>query len=134
MNRAGSTSFLKRTPSWFLAVLTLVVAFVVLFAVGESARESDQLGYLAYALHILIIGSGCFFIVRANPKSVWYVPFICNATSIIAAFVEPNFWHTSIWIPNLIAWGVTIIVTFIARRIGKRLLLRRPATARETER
>lgn len=120
MIKPDSNSFLRRTPSWILAVLTLVVAFIALFAVGESANESVHIGYLAHALHFLVIVLGCFFITMSNPRSVWYVPFICNATSIIAAVVEPNFWRTSIWIPNIIGWVATIIVAVIAWNIGKR--------------
>ena len=119
MNKTGSTSFLRSIPSWILAILTLVVAFIVLFAFGETANESDLFGYLAYTLHILVTVLGCFYIIMINPRSIWYVPFICNATSLIAAFVEPNFWRTPMWIPNIIGWAVTIIVTFIAWKIGR---------------
>ncbi len=75
---------------------------------------------MAYILNYLVIALGCFFIIKANPKSVWYVPLICSATSIIAAFAEPSFWQTQLWIPNCGGWALTIVVAIVAWRIGKR--------------
>jgi len=115
---------MKKVPSWIQAVLTLVAATIVLFAVGESTEGSKAVEYLAYALYNIMIAVGCFFIISRNLKSIWYVPFICNATSIFSAFVEPNFWRTSLWIPIIIGWVLTIIVTYIAWREGKRRLSR----------
>jgi hypothetical protein len=120
MKTDGPKSFLRSIPSGALAVGTLIGATIVLFGVGESIQRFDEVGYIAYILNDLVIALGCFFIIRANPKSLWYVPFICNAISIIAAFAEPNFWHTSLWIPNCAGWVLTIIVAIVAWRIGKR--------------
>jgi hypothetical protein len=120
MKADGPHSFLRSIPSGVLAVFTLVGATIVLFGVGESIQRFDRVGYIAYILNYLVIALGCFFIIRANPKSLWYVPLICNAMSLIAAFVEPTFWRTSLWIPNCAGWVLTIIVAIVAWRIGKR--------------
>lgn len=111
---------MTKVPSWIQAFLILVAATIVLFAVGESAHESIWIGYLAFGLYTLVIVLGCFFIISRHPKSIWHVPFICNATSIISAIIEPNFWRTSLWIPNVIGWVLTIIVTYIAWERGKK--------------
>jgi hypothetical protein len=111
---------MKKVPSWIQAVLVLLVATIVLFAVGESAHESKVIGYLAYGLYTLIIVLGCFFIISRNLKSIWYVPFICNATSVISAIIEPNFWRTLLWIPNVVGWVLTLVVTYLAWKKGKR--------------
>ena len=95
MKADGLNLSLRNVPSGILAVFTLIVATIVLFGVGESIQQFDGVGHTAYILNDLVIALGCFFIIRANPKSLWYVPLICNAISIIAAFVEPNFWQTS---------------------------------------
>jgi hypothetical protein len=113
-------SFLKTIPSWALAVYTLIGATIILFVVGESIQRFERVGYIAYILNDLVLATGCYFIIRRNPKSLWYVLLICNAVSIIAAFVEPTFWRTSLWIPNCAGWALTIIVAIVARRIGKR--------------
>jgi hypothetical protein len=113
-------SFLETIPSWALAVYTLIGATIILFVVGESIQRFERVGYIAYILNDLVLATGCFFIIRTNPKSLWYVLLICNAVSIIAAFVEPTFWRTSLWIPNCAGWALMIIVAIVARRIGKR--------------
>ena len=120
MKTDGPNSFLRSIPSGALAVFTLVGATIVLFGGAALLQQFDKVGYMAYILNDLVIALGCFFIIRANPKSLWYVPLICNAISIVAAFAEPNFWHSSLWIPNCTGWVLTIIVSIVAWRIGKR--------------
>jgi len=120
MKTDGRKSFLGSVPSAALAVFTLVGATIVLFGSAALLQQFDRVGYIAYILNDLVIALGCFFIIKANPKSLWYVPFICNAISIVAAFAEPNFWHTPLWIPNCAGWVLTIIVAIVAWRIGKR--------------
>ncbi len=120
MNAGKTNSILRGIPSAALAVFVLVGATIILFGVGESTRRSEGVGYLPYILNYVVILLGCFFIIRANPKSVWSVPLICNVMSIIAAFAEPTFWQTQLWIPNCVGWALTIVVAIAAWRIGKR--------------
>jgi hypothetical protein len=120
MKTDGRKSFLGSVPSAALAVFTLVGATIVLFGGAALLQQCDKVGYMAYILNYLVIALGCFFIIRANPKSLWYVPLICNVMSLIAAFVEPNFWHSPLWIPNCAGWALTVMVAIVAWRIGKR--------------
>ena len=111
---------LKKYPSAVLAIFTLVAATIVTFGVGTSIEHFDRVGYIAYGLSGLIIAIGCFFIIRVNPKSLFYVPIISNALLIISSVVEPNFWHTPMWIPICGGWVLTLILSIVASRIGKR--------------
>jgi hypothetical protein len=120
MKTDGRKSFPGSVPSAALAVFILIGATIVLFGGSALLQQFDKIGYIAYILNYLVIALGCFFIIRANPKSLWYVPLICNAMSIVAAFAEPNFWRTPLWIPNCAGWALTIVVAIIAWRIGKR--------------
>jgi hypothetical protein len=124
MKTDGQHSFLMNIPSWVLAVFLLIGAIIILFVVGESTQRFERVGYIAYILYDLVLAIGCYFIIKANPKSIWYVLLICNAMSIIAAFVEPTFWHTALWIPNCAGWVLTLIVAIVAWRIGNREVLK----------
>ena len=96
---------LAGTPSWALALLTLFGATIVLFGIAEVLgtyiKINDATGEaILYSLNGIIIAICCYFILKRNPKSIWYVLSICNAVTIIAAIVEPIFWiSTSMWIP-----------------------------------
>jgi uncharacterized membrane protein len=113
-------SLLKKFPSWILAICTLIGATIVLFGVGECTEQFDRVGYIPYMLNGLIIAACCFFIIRVNPKSVFYVPLMSNAMTILSALVERNFWHTPMWIPICGGWVLTLIASIVAARIGKR--------------
>jgi len=118
-------SFLKGIPSWGLALLTMVFAFVVLMIVGDILvaifKIPEGKGELVfYILYNLIIASGCFFICKQNPKSILYVPVLCNIIGIISAIVEPTFWKSSLWIVICSGWALSVIASIIGARLGRR--------------
>jgi ABC-type transport system involved in cytochrome c biogenesis permease component len=125
MKTKNNKSFLSDVPSWMLSVLTVFGATIVLFCLGEGVGQfikinEDIGGGIAYIIFDVMIALGCFFIVKLNPKSIWYVPLICNAVGIIAAIVEPTFWKTSLWMLICGGWVVSIIASFIGALVGRR--------------
>lgn len=128
METKKKKSFLTRIPSGFLAVLTVIASGIVLFGMAEGLGavikiDGDIGEVLAYVIYDIFIAIGCFFIVKANHKSIWYVPVICNAVGIIAAIVEPTFWNTSLWILICGGWVLSIITSVIGAIVGKRKLI-----------
>jgi hypothetical protein len=113
-------------PSWGLALLTMVLAFGVLMVVGDllaatfKIPESDIGDLVFYILYNLIIAGGCFYICRQNPKSIWYVPVLCNIIGIISAIIERNFWISSLWIVICGGWALSVITSIIGALIAKR--------------
>ena len=115
----GSNSFLATTPSAVLAILILIVAAIV-FSISDSIMTPHtETGLISHIINDLIIATGCFFIVRENPKSIWYVPLICNALLIYSSILEPNFWKSIMCIPICGGWVLSIIVSIIAVQMGK---------------
>jgi hypothetical protein len=114
-------------PSWGLSLLTMFLAFVVLMIVGDLIAaifripESDTADLIFYILYNLIIAAGCFFIVRHDPKSIWYVPLLCNIIGIISSIIEPNFWITSLWIVICSGWVLSIIASISGAQTGRRV-------------
>ncbi|MGD0755895.1 MAG: hypothetical protein ABR927_12625 [Bacteroidales bacterium] len=124
METKRSKSFLTTVPSVVLAILTLIGANIVLFGIGEGLGsfikiKGDIGEAIPYILYDLVIALCCYFIVKQNPKSIWYVPIICNVLGIISAIVEPTFWITSLWILICGGWVISIIVSIIGARAGK---------------
>jgi len=129
MQDNNKKSFLEK-PSWALALLTSVAAIlVVLFYtliygfLTFARHDNDIIGStivpLTLYLGIIIIFS--FFIVKRNPKSVWYVPVITNLVGILLATLKSGFWNNqTFWIPVCGGWILTIIVSIIGSLIGKR--------------
>jgi hypothetical protein len=112
-------------PSWGFALLTMFLAFVVLMVVSDIIagifKIPEGKGDLVfYILYNLIIAGGCFFICRQNPKSIIYVPVLCNVIGIISAIVEPTFWIGSLWIVICGGWALSIIVSIIGARLGSK--------------
>ena len=126
MKTDGKRSFLEVTPSWVLALLTLIGATILMFFIGEGLvpylKIKGEIGdAISYGLNGIIIAVCCYFIVKKNPKSFWYVLLICNAFVIIAAIFEPSFWKgTSMWIPMCGGLVLSIITSIIGARKGRK--------------
>ena len=125
METTGIKSFLQGIPSWVLAVITLIVVSIVLFGLGEGVGNIFKLneniaGAIPYIILDVLIAAGCFYIVKWNPKSIWYVPLICNVLGIISAIVEPTFWKTSLWMFICSGWVLSIIASIIGARVGNK--------------
>ena len=124
METKGVKSFLSQIPSWTLAVITLIIVTIVTFGLGEGVGNifkinEDVAGVIPYIILDVLIAVGCFYIVKWNPKSIWYVPLICNVLGIISAIVEPTFWKTSLWMFICSGWVLSIIASIIGVRVGK---------------
>ena len=118
-------SFLATIPSAVKAIIAVVGAFIVLFGSGEGLgsfiKIKGEIGEaIPYILYDIFIACCCYFIVKQNPRSIWYVPIICNVLGIISAIVEPNFWITPMWIPICSGWVLSIIASIIGARAGKK--------------
>ncbi len=123
----GKKPYFLGIPSWGLALLTMFLAYVVLFVVSNvlgtifKLPESD-IGDLAfYILYGIVVAVCCYFIVKKNPKSIWYVPIICYTIGFIHAIVVPTFWITkSMWIPMFSGLVLSIITSIIGAQVGKK--------------
>ncbi len=134
MGTKRKNSFLTDAPSTVLAVLCLIGATLVLFGLGEGVGNilninKDIAGAIPYVIFDLLIAGCCFFIVKINPKSIWYVPLICNALGIIAAFAEPSFWKTSLWMLICGGWVLSLIASLLAARTGRKTGANNPGAA-----
>ena len=121
--------YLFGIPSWGLSLLTALLSVVILFILaallGSISKIDDNISEgIAYIIYDIIIAIACFFICRHNPKSIWYVPILCNTMGIISAIVEPNFWITSLWIVICGGWVLSLIGASSGAMVGKRSILR----------
>jgi hypothetical protein len=126
METKSEDSFLANSRSAGLAVLFLIGATIVLFVVDELVHSFDVGGISAYVLFDLLAAAACFFIIKQNPESVWYVPLITNSLLIFSAIVESNFWTNPpnysgipMWIPVCSGWVLCLVVSIIAAVKGK---------------
>lgn len=119
-------SFLSGIPSWGLAGIALiapVIFTVLLLFLGDLFRIDEETGDpFFYLFFDVFIAACCFFIVRQNPGSIWYVPILCNAVGIFSAIVEPNFWISSLWMYICGGWVLSIIASVIGYFVGRRAL------------
>ena len=125
METNENRSFLYGLPSWAQSILWVIVSTLILFGLGEGVGNilkinEDVAGAIPYIIFDVLIAVGCFYIVKWNPKSIWYVPLICNVIGIIAAIIEPNFWITSLWILIGIGWVLSLVAAIIGARIARR--------------
>ena len=124
--------YLFGIPSWGLSLLTALLSTIILIFVasllgyiGPKMRIDENIGEgIAYIICDIIIAIACFFICRHNPKSIWYVPILCNTMGIISAIVEPNFWITSLWIVICGGWVLSLIGAISGAMVGNRSNLR----------
>lgn len=117
---------LGELKSLFGAVFVAVIAtcflflssavFGLLIPVGEKVSE-----IVAYLVYNLIVAAGCYFLCMKNPGSIWFVLPICNATGIVSALIEPNFWVTPMWIFILFGWMISLIAAIWGHDLGSRV-------------
>ncbi len=126
MKTEKKNSLLSRIPSWALALFTLFGSTVLTIVVGEGLgpyiKINEHTGEaIAYIINGLIIAICCYFIIKKNPESLWYVLLICNAFVILPALIEPNFWiSTSMWIPMCGGAVLSVIASIIGVWQGRR--------------
>jgi chromate transport protein ChrA len=117
--------YLFGIPSWLLAILTSIIALIVLIVFAGllgtiSGLDKDVSKGISYLIYGIIITIACLYICRNDPKSIWYVLILVNAAGIISAILEPNFWVTSIWIYISTGWVMSIIGAIIGYLAGVR--------------
>lgn len=120
METKQKKTIFAKAPSWLLAVLVFIIAAIVLIITDSIWTPRTETGLNSHIINDLIIALGCFFIVRLNPKSIWYVPIICNALLLVSSFAEPGFWKSSMVFPICGGWALSIVVSIIAAQQGKR--------------
>ncbi len=125
METKGKKSILSYIPSLAQAILWVIASTLVLFGIGEGVGNilkinEEIAGAIPYIIFDVLIAIGCFYIVKWNPKSIWYVPLICNAIGIIAAIIEPTFWQTSLWMLYCGGWVLSLVASILGLRVGKR--------------
>ena len=124
MNEAKNSGALAQISSWVWALLGGFVSPLILIVLGEllgkpgSAFSPGET--FAFAVYALVVAVSCFLICRKNPRSGWYVPFICNAAGIFAACIEPTFWTTPLWAGFAGVWALAALATIWGVRSGCR--------------
>ena len=127
MNTNENKSFLREIPSGVLGIITFVLSTIFMFAVGYPLVEhfGDNIGdWITYLSTGILISVACYFICRTYPKSIWYIPIICNIMGVLAAISEPQFWVSSMWMPFSIGWFLSLIGAFSGTWIGYRAILK----------
>jgi F0F1-type ATP synthase assembly protein I len=119
MEKNPKRSFFEKVPSWLLAALNFILAAIFFVITDSIWTPHTATGLKSHLINDLIIAVGCFFIVRLNPKSKWYVPIISNALLIVASFAEPNFWHSQMVIPICGGWVLSVLVSIVAAQLAK---------------
>ena len=119
MKSTGRKSFLAGIPSWALALIAMFIIFMVLMVIGESIKtETIAAEVLVYIIWGIVNAVCCFFIVRQNSKSMWYVPLIINVIFIIPALVESM--KTSDWIAICSILALSLIASILGARMGRK--------------
>jgi len=111
-------SILAELPAWASALIAMIIIFFVVMAVPESDGGSTTGEVMGYYVWGLLNATCCFFIVRQNPKSIWYVPLILNAYFILPVILEQN--ELKDWIFYCGTFVLSIITSIIGAGIGKK--------------
>ena len=107
-------SILTGVPSWALSLVTVFLTAVLLNIINDIGEIPS---YIIYSIIIIV---ACFIICRNNPKSVWYVPILCNIFSFLMPVLDNAFWTTSMGIIISSGLVLSVIAAILGARIGKR--------------
>ena len=128
MKTKRKRSILSDIPSGAQAIIWVIASTLVLFGLGEGVGNIFKInkeiaGAIPYIIFDVLIAVGCFYIVKWNPRSIWYVPLICNAIGIIAAIIEPTFWVTSLWMLICGGWVLSLITSVLGAWEGRKAIV-----------
>src|SRR4030042_1350117 len=104
MKTITKISLRKAIISILLALATSFGIGFVAFTIMFTVPLSNRLATIFMFLTGLSIAICCFFIVRQNPSSVWYVPVISNIFFILLSFSLFESDEVKLWIPFFIGW------------------------------
>jgi hypothetical protein len=122
MSTKKKKPFLSGIPPWGLAGIALIapiIFMIILVFLADLMRIDENIADpFFYIFTSLFIAVCCFYIIRHYPKSIWYVPVICNVAGIVSAIIEPNFWISSLWLFIGSGWVLSIIASIIGYKVG----------------
>lgn len=124
MKIKGKKYYMTGVAVWLQALLLALVSIIVLFVVaailGQISLFAENAGeQAAYALHALLLATGCFLICRKYPKSAWYVPLVANVFVILSACFEPNFWKTDLYFWLGSALPLSVVTAYLGSKAHK---------------
>jgi hypothetical protein len=122
-----NTTRIKYIPTiWesspFLSLYVLLLGFIIVFIIPEDwvSIETEANEALFYIVWGAVNSISCFFIVRQNPKSIWYVSIIINAILTAFVFSTQHFWNSPILVSLCGTWLLSIIASMTGARLGRR--------------
>jgi hypothetical protein len=105
-------------PSWVLSLLAAILAAIILGMInGMDLSVSDN---IKYGIWGSLIAAACFFICWNDPKSVWYVPLLCNILNLLPALFDESFWTTSFGLIIFLGLGLSVITAILGAKTGQR--------------
>lgn len=107
--------------STFIASVAGVVVYLSVIMDGLVEPEIINGQFGLFILGVLNALS-CFFIVRHNSVSIWFVPLLINIFVIAIAFWEPDFWSSTLWIPACGGWILCIVASLLGLRKGNKVV------------
>jgi len=122
-NTNKKKSFLSGIPSWASALFIFLIELILIVALPDTLGESATGEALIWTTVGVVNAICCFFIVKQNPKSIWYVLLIINALFIIMAVVMAVVGEDINLRDLLFLCGIvvlSIIASIIGARIGRK--------------
>jgi len=105
-------------PSWALSLLAAIFAAIIMGILNSlNLSVSDS---IKYGIWELLIATACFFICWNDPRSVWYVPLLCNIINLLPAIDDESFWTPSFGLIIFLGFGLSVIAAILGAKTGQR--------------
>ncbi|MBN1791505.1 MAG: hypothetical protein JW830_13470 [Bacteroidales bacterium] len=109
-----------------LSFITVFVSFILIFLIAAlldflGMKNEDTVSNIAYICYDIVIAIVCFLMCRKDPSRVWYAPIVCNAVGIIAAFAEPTFWKSEMWIIFGGGWVLSLVAALCGVMVARHI-------------
>ena len=110
----------KGVPDWVWSIICLFIFSAISLFFDSWLQGKIGVNSYAYYLYGLLSGIASFFILRQNPKSIWYVTIIINSLLLIGIFAGD---YDPAMTGGLIIGLIGAIIGFI---IGKTKVIMKP--------
>lgn len=120
MGKAKNLPLRRHLASLAWAVYTALGTTFIGFFIDGVIRSLHLGDHVTYLLWGIIIAVCCFFIIRYDPKSIWYVPLFSSSIFIPAVINETGYWGSPNSISLLIGIVSIVIASFLAYKAGRK--------------
>jgi phosphate starvation-inducible membrane PsiE len=104
--------------AFVISTIVMFIFYLFIFGIAGGSNEGKWNEVILLEIYYLVIAVCCFFIVKKNRSSVWYVPIIGNTSFIYFLVAESGWWDDPlVWVPLYSGLLMSVVASLLGARL-----------------